>query len=104
MPRKVIEVKEYKKYYEEIIKTPPYAHIDDEADMDWLMTCLAGRIVENDTGKEIWYADGFIYTDIPGTGKALRVKQRIAERLCSFKCEFHKLLIDYLEERKAWED
>ena len=97
-------LKEYKKYYEEIIKTPPYAHIESQADMDWLMTCLGGRIVENDTGKDLWYADGFVYFDIPGTGKALQTKQRVTEKLCSFNCEFHKKLIDYLEEWKAGQD
>lgn len=94
-------MKEYKKYYEELIKTPPFVHIDSEADMDWLMTCLGGRIVENTAGQDLWYDDGFIFSDIPGTGKALRMKQRTTEKLCSFKCEFHKKLIDYLEERKG---
>lgn len=94
-------MKEYKKYYEDIIKTPPFAHIENEGDMDWLMSCLGGRIVDNTTGQDLWYADGFVFFDIPGSGKALRTKQRITEKLCSFKCEFHKKLIDHLEERKA---
>ncbi len=94
-------MKEYKQYYDEIIKTPPFAHIDKEDDMDWLMSCLDGRIVDNTRGEDLWYADGFVFFDIPGTGKALRTRQRITEKLCSFKCEFHKKLIDYLEERKT---
>jgi len=93
-------MKEYKNYYEELIKTPPFAHINSEKDMDWLMGCLEGRIVEYEGDKDLWYDDGFLYVKIGNTGKALRMKQNRAEKLCSFKCDFHQKLIDYLEEIK----
>ena len=93
-------IKEYKKYYVELIKTPPFAHISREEDMDWLMSCLDGRIVDYDGEEDLWYEDGYLFTKIPDTGKALRMKQNRAEKLCNYKCEFHQKLIEYLESRK----
>ena len=83
-------MKEYKNYYEELIKTPPFAHINSEKDMDWLMGCLEGRIVEYEGDKDLWYDDGFLYVKIGNTGKALRSEENRAEKLCSFKCDFHQ--------------
>ncbi|GAB1476559.1 hypothetical protein MASR2M70_13930 [Bacillota bacterium] len=92
--------KEYREYYNELIKTPPFAHISSEKDMDWLMGCLDGRIVDYAGDRDLWYSDGFLFSKIPGTGKALRMKQNIAEKLCNYKCVFHQKLIEYLESQK----
>lgn len=89
-------MKEYKKYYDELIKMPAFAHINNEKDMDWLMSCLEGRIVDCKGEGELWIEGEFIYANIPGTSKALRMKKKIAEKLCSFKCDFHQALIEYL--------
>ena len=93
-------MKEHKKYYDELIKTAPFAHINSERDMDWLMSCLDGRIVAYEGDEDLWYQDGFLYVRIGDTGKALQMKQNRAEKLCGFKCEFHQRLIEYLESRK----
>ncbi len=93
-------MKEHKKYFEELIKTSPFAHITSEKDMDWLMSCLEGRVVEYEGHEDLWYKDGYLFVKIGDTGKALRMKQIRAEKLCSFKCEFHEKLIQYLESRK----
>ncbi len=90
-------MKEYKKYYEEIIKTPPFAHIKNEKDMDWLMSCLEGEIVDYKGQEDLWYEDRFLLVKIGDTGKALRMKKKRAEKLCGYKCEFHQKLIEYLE-------
>ncbi len=90
-------MKEYKKYYDEIIKTAPFVHMESEKDMDWLMSCLEGEIVDYEGQKDLWYEDRFLFVKIGDTGKALRMKKKRAEKLCSFKCEFHQKLIEYLE-------
>ncbi len=89
-------MKEYKKYYEELIKTPAFAHINSEEDMDWLMGCLEGRIVDYDGKEEVWISDGFLYVNISDTNKAIRMKKKRADKLCSYKCDFHQRLIEYL--------
>ena len=89
-------MKEYKKYYEDIIKTPAFAHINKEEDLEWLMTCLEGTVVDYKGGEDLWYENGYLFVNIYGTEKALRMKRKRAEKLCNFKCEFHKVFIDYL--------
>jgi hypothetical protein len=90
-------MKEYKKYYDELIKMPPFAHINSEKDLDWLMNCLEGKVVDY-TGEDIiQYEDGYIFVKIGETGRALQMKRNRTEKLCSFKCEFHQKLIEYLK-------
>ena len=94
-------MKEHKKYYEELIKLAPFAHINSEADMDWLMSCLEGRIVDYEGQEDLWYKDGYLFVKVGETGKSLRMKQIRAEKLCSYKCEFHQKLIEYLDSLKV---
>ncbi|HZK01876.1 MAG TPA: hypothetical protein VFC96_03335 [Anaerovoracaceae bacterium] len=90
-------MKEYKKYYNELIKMAPFAHINSEKDMEWLMSCLEGRIINYEGEKDSWNSEGYLFFRIPNTGKALKTKQKRAEKLCNYKCEFHARLIEYLE-------
>lgn len=85
-----------KEYYNLIKAAEPFSHIEDDKDLKWLLTCIEAKIVDTDNDKDIRKEDGFIYIKLPETGKALRVKELRAGKICGFKCEFHQKFIDYL--------
>jgi len=89
-----------KEYYNAIKAAGPFSHIEDDKDLKWLLTCIEGKIVDTDKDKDVWKEDGFIYIKLAETGKALRVKELRAGKICGFKCEFHQKFIDYLNQRE----